>query len=75
MEFLNKSNIQQSDIENNKFLFLFYGLSFYLSEIIGGHRTNGLLGGSNLTPPPQISSIIHYIMLSSEIVCHFYTSI
>ena len=40
-----------SKILTLKILFLFHRLSFYLSEKkIGGHRTNYLSGGPNLTP-------------------------
>ena len=48
-------NIKKFDIENLKNLFLFHGLLYYLSEKrikIGGHRTDSLSGGPNLTPPP-----------------------
>ena len=47
--------IKKSDVENLKNLFLFYELLYNLSEKrikIWGHRTNSLLVGPNLTPPP-----------------------
>ena len=48
--------IKKSDIKNRNFLFLFNGLKFDILEKrkkIGGHQTNYLSGGPNLTPPPQ----------------------
>ena len=51
-------------------MFLFHGLSFDILENrkkIGGHRTNYLSGGPNLTPFPQISRIIQYKTLRSVI--------
>ena len=50
-------------------MFLFHGLSFDILEKIkkkiGGHQTNYLSIGTNLTPPPQISRIIQYKTLRS----------
>ena len=51
-------------------MFLFHGLLFDILEIrkeIGGHQTNYLSGGPNLTPPPQISRIIQYKTLKNVI--------
>ena len=74
LEFESKLYIKKSDIKNLNFLFLFHRLSFYILEKrkkIGGHHTNYLSGGSNLTPPPQISRIIQYKTLRSVIFLSF----
>ena len=58
-----------------KILAFFMGYHFTFSvekrKQIEGHQTNNLSGGPNLTPPPQILSIIQYKTLKSGIACHF----
>ena len=54
-DFRVKHILKKTDIKNLIFfLFLFHGLSFDILEKNGGHKTNYLSGGTNLTPTPQI---------------------
>ena len=60
--------LNNSDIKNLIFLFLFYSLSFDVLEKrkkIGGHQTNYFSEGPNLTHPLHIPSIIQYETLKS----------
>ena len=49
-----------------------YHFTFQKKEKNRGHCTNYLSGGPNLTPSPQISRIIQYKTLRSELFRHLY---